>query len=346
MVTPGSVENQTSHRLDYQMSIGHFRELVGVRFRLLGLVPTVSGVVLAGLELLELRPANVIGPALIGLLTTAAIAGYEVRNSQIHDNLVHRLRHLERLLDLEPAIPAKAAGGFYGERTHRKLFLLPPGSDDGRLRLGHDAALAIIYGTVLAAWATVLTFNLAELLWGRDPWSHLLGGAIGLLIGLAGWRAVSALSQTGRNVGRVYLLKSLVDPKPSDWCRNIEEKLLATKADPRVGQPLTEKQYGEFRDEHKPYYALAIATGVVRHRRRLKSLRLKNYIEALDIDPTRNRKFVDAVIGAVVGMSAVDIEQGSVWKGRRRLERRFGPVAWSSEQEVRYRAEWLSYLRS
>jgi hypothetical protein len=49
-----------------------------------------------------------------------AITVYEIRNSQIHDNLVHQLRHLERVLDQTPATrDPMAQGGFFSERAAR-----------------------------------------------------------------------------------------------------------------------------------------------------------------------------------------------------------------------------------
>ena len=221
-------EFAANDRADYQLTTGLFGELVGVRFRLLGFLPAVSGAILAVLNALDLAPVVVIGPVFVGLVVTWGLTLYEVRNSQIHDNAVHRARHLERLLGLSPSIPSDSPGGFFGERTKLQLFLAPltssPSSTTseettaGLAAIKHDSALAIVYAAVLASWAAVLAFNVVRFLDEHhdqlDNSSNVLAWrvsiAVALLVGLVGWRVVSALSRTGRNPGIVYRLAPLV----------------------------------------------------------------------------------------------------------------------------------------
>jgi hypothetical protein len=79
-------ELAANDRTDYQLTSGLFRELVGVRFRLLGFLPTVSGAILTILGALDLSPEVVIGLVIVGLVVTWGLTLYEIRNSQIHDN--------------------------------------------------------------------------------------------------------------------------------------------------------------------------------------------------------------------------------------------------------------------
>lgn len=67
-----------------------WRALVDVRFKLLGLVPAVSAVLLATLLLRTEQPDRGAGAivAAFGLVVTVALALYDQRNSQLHDELV------------------------------------------------------------------------------------------------------------------------------------------------------------------------------------------------------------------------------------------------------------------
>ena len=232
-------EFAANDRADYQLTSGLFRELVGVRFRLLGFLPTVSGAILTVLSALELAPEVVIGPVLVGLVVTWGLMLYEVRNSQIHDNAVHRSKHLEKLLGLSPSIPSSSPGGFFGERTKLQLFLVPLTSssssetsgdkDEGLAPVKHDSALSIVYGVVLASWAAVLAFNVVRFLDehndqvdnGSNDLAWRVSIGVRLLVGLVGWRAVSALSRRAETSGsfidcpRLPVAKIRHGPTPS-----------------------------------------------------------------------------------------------------------------------------------
>jgi hypothetical protein len=115
-----------------------WRNLVDVRFKLLGLVPTVS-ILLLG-KLLEttepgkgLPDAARITLAVVGLITTLCLLVYERRNSGLHDDLISRGRRIEAELGI-------AQGPFLGRReAPRKI-------------LQHDAAIWGIYGIAILAW--------------------------------------------------------------------------------------------------------------------------------------------------------------------------------------------------
>jgi hypothetical protein len=81
---------------EYTAVVGNFRELAGIRFKLLNLLP------LASLAAAALKPdprsPGSLPFALFGLATTIAIAAYNKRNDQLYDQLVSRAAAIEREL--------------------------------------------------------------------------------------------------------------------------------------------------------------------------------------------------------------------------------------------------------
>jgi len=93
-----------------------WRELVGVRFKLLGLVPAISGAALAALlDADSLAPGASAAVASFGLLVTAGLFAYDQRNSQLHDELISRGRRIEYELSVE-------VGQFRGRPGSRGIF--------------------------------------------------------------------------------------------------------------------------------------------------------------------------------------------------------------------------------
>src|SRR5688500_11498990 len=84
----------------YDQVCSTWKELVGVRFKLLALVPTVSLALLATVlstkgvsEGLTLAERIVI--LLLGLASTLGLYVYDIRNSELHDDLISRARKIE-----------------------------------------------------------------------------------------------------------------------------------------------------------------------------------------------------------------------------------------------------------
>jgi hypothetical protein len=125
-----------------------WRALVDVRFKLLGLVPAVSLVLLAAL--LSRKPpgeglsdAGGVVLSLFGLAATIALTIYDQRNSQLHDELISRARRIESDLKVD-------VGQFRGR----------PGS--WRF-VQHDVALLMVYGGTCLAWlAGAIVFLVGE----------------------------------------------------------------------------------------------------------------------------------------------------------------------------------------
>jgi hypothetical protein len=119
-----------------------WRSLLDIRFKLLGLVPTVSILVLASLLSSEgwAKGISISAKALLclfGLLVTFGLFLYDRRNSELHDDLISRGRRIEEELGID-------TGHFRG-RLKPTIWLV-----------SHTSALVIIYGTAMIGWLIAL----------------------------------------------------------------------------------------------------------------------------------------------------------------------------------------------
>jgi hypothetical protein len=112
-----------------------WRTLTDVRFKLLGLVPLASVVLLAGL--LKSDTPIIWLLALVGLIATAGLWVYDRRNSQLYDDLISRGRRIEAELGLD-------TGQFLGRK------------DPSRVWLTHSTATNLVYLGSFGAWAGAL----------------------------------------------------------------------------------------------------------------------------------------------------------------------------------------------
>lgn len=115
-----------------------WRGLLDVRFKLLGLVPAISVVAFIGLfssggSGTQASSIARTAIALFGLLITLGLFVYELRNSQLYDDLISRGRKIEEELGID-------TGQFRGRRTPTHALIK------------HDIAINLIYGTVLVGW--------------------------------------------------------------------------------------------------------------------------------------------------------------------------------------------------
>ena len=81
-------------RVDYQQTTDLLRSLTDVRFKLLALVPTLSGAAVAVLGHPS-SAAELIAVGLLGLTATLGVLLYELRNSQLSDYALRRAQSLE-----------------------------------------------------------------------------------------------------------------------------------------------------------------------------------------------------------------------------------------------------------
>lgn len=161
-------------RLDYQQTTDMLRSLTDVRFKLLALVPTLSGAAVAVLG----HPgsaAELLAIGLLGLIATLGILLYELRNTQLSEYGMRRARQIEAQLGLGGTGPG-VAGGLFSERPTQTLRLF------GLAPIDRDRGLALVYGAALAGWTYLVAWGALR---GLDVGAaRKLGAGIGAAAGL------------------------------------------------------------------------------------------------------------------------------------------------------------------
>jgi len=140
------VTGEDQRSLDYEQVVGIIELLTDVRFKLLALVPTVSGAAVGLLASADLAPGAQVVLATLGFVVTVGIVFYEQRNTQFYNNAIGRAEYLEREMGFGAA-PGDREGGYFRSRTRR------PRKFFGVVPMRHDRALGLIYASVLGAWA-------------------------------------------------------------------------------------------------------------------------------------------------------------------------------------------------
>jgi hypothetical protein len=143
MEKPTTIDNNSAQdliRFEYEQALETIRMLADIRFKLLALVPFVSGATIAFLSAdpADAPPQAILAGSVAGFLVTIGVAIYNLRNTQSMNVTRARCVELENLL--KPPV----TGQFHSHQPPSKLFYVIP--------LWADLGLAIIYGTVLAAW--------------------------------------------------------------------------------------------------------------------------------------------------------------------------------------------------
>ena len=162
-------------RLDYQQTTGLLGAINDVRFKLLALVPTLSGAAVAVLG----RPSStavLLGVGLIGLIATIGVLLYELRNTQLYHYGLRRAQKLERELGLMSLDEDGGTGGLFTDRPTSALRLF------GVLPVDRDAGLTLVYGAAIAGWTYLCAWGALHAL-GLDH-ARQFGGTIGVGVGL------------------------------------------------------------------------------------------------------------------------------------------------------------------
>jgi hypothetical protein len=154
-------------RLEYESAsrlLGGFTE---IRFKLLALVPSLTGAVVAlispgrgGVEILAIGA--------LGLTATSGVLAYELRNGEL------RRRATERVIQLESKL--FAGGPLLGEGRTPKLFGLFPAS--------HRLGVGLVYGAALGGWVYLVVWG-ALVSAGAREHSQAIGVAVGAVAALA-----------------------------------------------------------------------------------------------------------------------------------------------------------------
>jgi hypothetical protein len=134
-------DSQTLLLALYEQTCSTWKMLVDIRFKLYALVPTVSLISLAtvfsgGDATKYVAPHTRLIFALLGLFATSGLLIYELRNSQLHDDLISRGRKIEDELGVN-------TGVFRGRLLAKGL-------------IKHDNATFLIYGAAIMSWISAI----------------------------------------------------------------------------------------------------------------------------------------------------------------------------------------------
>lgn len=153
--------------LDYRQTSELVQSLTDVRFKLLALVPTLSGVAVAVLA----HPSaavELLAVGALGLTATLGLLLYELRNSALHDYAVARARELEASIGFVSIRRNAPVGGPFRDLPER----------------GGDRGFALVYGAALSGWSYLVawgTLRALDLSRAR-PVGAAIGAAVGLLV--------------------------------------------------------------------------------------------------------------------------------------------------------------------
>jgi hypothetical protein len=160
-------------RLEYEYASRLLGSLTEIRFKLLALVPTLSGAVVAlvssgrsGVEILAIGG--------LGLTATSGVLAYELRNGELRRRATVRVNRLEA--ELFPNGPLVGAPG-----RVPKLFGVFPAS--------HRLGVGLVYGAALGGWVYLVVWGALVALGARSH-SQAVGVVVGVIVALAIMREV------------------------------------------------------------------------------------------------------------------------------------------------------------
>jgi hypothetical protein len=164
-------EHHEQFLLDYSQTTGLLRDLADTRFKLVALVPTISG---AAVALLSRHPsaAQLLAVGSLGLTATVGVVVYDLRNTQVYEYALQRAATLERALEILSPLDLGRTGGLFSERPARELRLFG-------LTVSHERGLGLVYAAAIGGWTYLLAWGGLHLLGVQH--SQRAGGVIALL---------------------------------------------------------------------------------------------------------------------------------------------------------------------
>ncbi len=162
-------------RLDYDQTTEFLRSITDTRFKLLAIVPTISGAAVAFLSRGR-STGELLAVGLLGLAATLGVVLYEVRNTQLYDYALRRAKELEARLGAVSIYDASGPGGLFTERPGRDIRVF------GLALAGHERGLAIVYGAALAGWGYLVAWGALHAL--DVGGAQKIGGVVGVVIGV------------------------------------------------------------------------------------------------------------------------------------------------------------------
>jgi len=218
-------------RLDYGQTVDLLRSLTDVRFKLLALVPTLTGAAVALLG--RPRPAvELLAVGVLGLVATLGVLLYDLRNTQVYDYALRRAGELETRLGIGSPFRDGGAGGLYGGRPEPSLrpFGIPAAN--------YDHALALVYGAALAGWTYLVVWGALHALdvGSARNVGAAVGAGVGVLVVLELLRLTS--SGAGKQTGPRRVLLSMEEKQERSQPENIDLLLDDEDAVEASGMPV------------------------------------------------------------------------------------------------------------
>ncbi len=161
------MDEDTRLRLEYDNGSELLRGLTETRFRLLALVPTVAGAVVALVNGHE-SAVELLAIGLLGLCASFGVLLYELRNGEIQSAVAQRVAEVERVL-----LP------------HGPLAAVPRSRLFGLVPISRTGALALVYGAALGGWGYLVAWGALRAVGATGaarPAGLAIGAAFGVLI--------------------------------------------------------------------------------------------------------------------------------------------------------------------
>jgi hypothetical protein len=159
--------------LDYAQTTELVRSLSDARFKLVALVPTLSGAAVGLLGHAE-TAVELLAVGLLGLVATLGVLLYDLRSGELQDYATRRAQTLESAHGFS-AVDGHGAGGLFSERPGRTLRLFG-------LLVDRERGFALVYAAALAGWAYLVAWGALRALHVAD--AQTVGAAIGAGVGL------------------------------------------------------------------------------------------------------------------------------------------------------------------
>jgi hypothetical protein len=161
--------------LDYAQTLDFARSLADARFKLVALVPTLSGAAV-GLLGHAGSAVELLAVGLLGFVATLGVLLYDLRSGELQDYATRRARRLEAALGFS-AVDGRGTGGLFSERpgcTHRIV----------GVPVDRERGFALVYSAALAGWAYLVAWGALRALHVGHAQSvgAAIGGGLGLVL--------------------------------------------------------------------------------------------------------------------------------------------------------------------
>jgi hypothetical protein len=173
------MDEGTRLRLEYDSGSALLRGLTETRFRLLALVPTLSGAVVALLSGSR-SDVELLAIGLLGFCASFGVLLYELRNGEIHGAVARRVAELERTL-----------------LVNGPLVEVPQARLLGFVPISRTAGVALVYGAALGGWGYLVAWGAlraAGATGGARPGGLAIGAAFGFVVAFE----IARLERAGR----------------------------------------------------------------------------------------------------------------------------------------------------